>query len=248
MATYPIFIDQLNTLVNLFISSEDFQNSFINKLERIGEFVQMQINWRIAINFFEKLKDVEILFENFEFTSKIYIIVMKFLNDENSNVPLKNSAIKLMPYLLKFGKKIEKEDILKFLEKEIIENKNFYKRRLYFPFFEEAIKIFSINSLMNYQIIDNVLKFFNDNKLMQSKLIKILDSIYPLILSESRIKFIINNKLDNLKKMKNGDIELSRVNIIYFIFSIYRILRSSNCGIKILLQKIVINQNIHIFL
>lgn len=223
MLTYPMFIDQFDSLVNLFNSSEEFQNFLINKLERIGEFIQMQVNWRIAINFFEKIKSLEVMFIKFEFTTKLYLMVISFLLDENSNVPLKNSAMRILPYLLKYGKKSEKEEILKFLEKEIMENNNFYKRRLYFSFFEEAINIFSINTLLNYQIIDHILKFFNDNKLMQSKLVITLKLFYPLILSESRVKFIINNKLDNLKKMKNFDYEMSKVklnNIIYTYLSI----------------------------
>ncbi len=241
MATFPIFIDQLDSLVHLFSSSEVIQNFIINKLERIGEFIHMRINWRIAINFFEKLKNIQVLFDKFEFTTKLYLIVMTFLNDENSNVPVKSSAMKILPYLLKYGKKIEKEYILKFLDKEIIENKNFYKRRLYFPFFEEAIKIFSINTLLNYRIIDNILNFFNDNRLMQSKLVTTLKSFYPLILSESRTKFIINNKLDNLKKFRNFDYELSKVRYMSFLF--IRILNHLNNGMKSL-SRILIIQNI----
>lgn len=216
MATYPIFIFQLDSLVNLFNTSEEFQNFLINKLDRIGEFIQMQVNWRIAINFFEKIKNLEVLFDKFEFIAKLHEMVMRFLCDDNTNVPLKNSAIKILPYLIKFGKKAEKEEILKFIEKEVIENKNFYKRRLYFPFFEEAIKIFSISTLLSLQIIDHILKFFNDNKLLQSKLIKMLKIFYPLVFNESRIKFIINNKLDNLKKMRSLDLEMNRV-IIFCI-------------------------------
>jgi hypothetical protein len=172
----------------------------------------MQINWRIAIKFFEKIPKIDVLFHKFVFTTKLYNLVIKFLLDENSNVPLKNAGMKILAYLLKYCKKVEKEEILKFLEKEIIENKCFYKRRLYFPFFEEAIKTFSISALLNNQIIDNVLKFFNDNKLLQAKLIMLLKLFYPLIFSESRLKFIVNSKLDNLKKMGNFDHEITRVN------------------------------------
>lgn len=211
MITYPILIEQLDSLIDLFNSSEEFQIFFVRKLERIGEFIQMQMNWRLAIKFFEKLVKIEILFYKFEFTSKLYGIVMKFLIDENSNVPLKSSVMKFLPNLLKFGKKVEKEEIIKYVEREILESKNFYKRKLFFNFFEESIRIFSISTLLNYQIIDHVIKFFNDNRLMQSKLISILKYFYPLIFSESRIKFIINNKLDNLKKMGNYDYEITKV-------------------------------------
>ncbi len=220
MLTYPIFIDQLDSTIELFNSCEEFQNFFINKLDRLKEFVGMQMNWRIAIKFFNNLKKIEILFYKFVFTSKLYEFVMKILNDDNYNIPLKNSAMSFLPYILKYGKKSEKEEILKYVEREILENKNFYKRRIFFSFFEEAIKIFSVSTLLNNQIIDNALKFFNDNRLMQSKLITILKNFYPLIHSDTRLKFIINNKLDNLKKLGIFDYEIKKVKQIKFLFRI----------------------------
>lgn len=220
MATYPILISQLDLIINLFNYSEDFQNFFIHKLEMIYNFINMQVNWRIAIIFFDKIIKIEVLFEKTIFTTKLYDITMKFLLDENSNVRVKTAVMKAMPYLLKFCKKSEKDEIIRYIEKEVIESKSFYKRRLYFPFFEESIKVFCIASLLNYQIIDYVLKFFNDNKLMQAKLIKILKYFYPLIFTEMRIKFIINSKLDNLRKMGNFDYELTRVKFLNFIVNL----------------------------
>ena len=211
MASYPFLVDQLDKLENNFINNEEFQNYFINKFDELANFITMQINWRLSIKFLDKIIKIEILFEKFIFTSKLFGMVMKFLQDENANNLLKSSSMKTLVYILKFCKKIEKEEILKFIEKEIVENKSFYKRRLYFMFFEEAIKIFSISTLINYHIIDYIFKFLNDNTVILAKVIKMMKYIYPLICNDVRLKFIINTKFENLKKMVNLDMEIKKV-------------------------------------
>jgi len=211
MLTYPIFISQIENLLDLFNESEDFLNFFMNKLENIISFIQMQVNWRIAIIFLEKIVKVIFLMEKFIFTTRLHNVVMKFLIDENSVLPLKNTSMKILAHCLRYCKKTEKDEIIRYLEKEIIDSKNYYIRRLYFPFFQEAISIFSISALMQYQIFENILKFLNDNKLMQAKIISNLKDFYPLIFTESRIKFLVNNKMDNLKKMGNFDYEITKV-------------------------------------
>lgn len=211
MITYPILIDQIDSLVDLFNQNEDFLNFFTNKFENIISFIQMQINWRIAIKFLEKIIKVSILMEKFVFTSRLLVVTMKFLYDENNVYPLKIISIKTLAYLLRYCKKTEKDDIMRFLDKEIMESKNYYVRRLYFFFFEESRKILSSTSLMQFQIYDGILKFLNDNKLNQARIIGILKTFYPLIFSESRIKLLINNKIDNLKKLGNFDYEITKV-------------------------------------
>ena len=61
MLTYPIFISQLEDLIDLFNQIEEFLNSFLYKFENIISFIQMQINWRLAITFLEKIVKVIIL-------------------------------------------------------------------------------------------------------------------------------------------------------------------------------------------
>jgi hypothetical protein len=217
MLTYPIFISQLEDLIDLFNQSEEFLNSFLYKFENIISFIQMQINWRLAITFLEKIVKVIILMENFVFTTRLYIVVMKFLYDQNSVLPLKNVSMKTLAHCLFFCKKSEKDNIIRYLEKEIIDSKNYYKRRLYFPFFQEAISLHSISSLMQYQIFDHILKFLNDNKLMQAKVILNLKDFYPLVFTDNRIKFLINSKIDNLKKMGNVDYEIIKVLQMFYI-------------------------------
>ena len=78
---------------------------------------------------------MEFIFESFDFTSKIYFFIIKILQDINSNIPLKVSAMNIIPFLLKYGKRAEKEDLIKFLDKEILFNKSFYNRRLLIFFF-----------------------------------------------------------------------------------------------------------------
>ncbi len=211
MVTYPIFISQIENLIDLFNENEDFVEFFMNKYDNLISFIQMQANWRIAITFLEKIVKIIVLMENFLFTTKLYNIIMKFLNDQNSVLPLKNVSMKILAHCLRFCKKIEKDEIIRYLEKDIIENKNYYIRRLYFPFFQEAINIFSISALIQYQFFDIILKFLNDNKLIQAKIISNLKDFYPLIFTESRIKFMVNSKMDNLKKLGNFDYEITKV-------------------------------------
>ena len=212
MLTYPILVDQIENLIDLFNQSEDFLNFFTNKFENLISYIQMQINWRIAIKFLERIVKVIILMEKFVFTTRLLNVVMKFLYDDNAVLPLKNISMRTLAHLLRYCKKTEKDEICRFLEKEIIDSKNYYVRRLYFPFFEEAISLFSISALLQFQIFDNILKFLNDNKLMQAKIISKLKQFYPLIFSENKFKFMVNSKLDNFKKLGNLDYEITKVN------------------------------------
>jgi hypothetical protein len=221
MVTYPIFISQIENLIDFFNQSEEFVDFFMSKYDNIISFIQMQANWRIAIKFFEKIVKIIVLMENFLFTTKLYNIVMKFLNDQNSVLPLKNVAMKILAHCLRFCKKTEKDEIIRYLEKDIIESKNYYIRRLYFPFFQEALNIFSISALMQYSIFDIILKFLNDNKLIQANIISNLKDFYPLIFTDNRIKFMINSKMENLKKLGNFDYEITKVLIFYIKLNQY---------------------------
>lgn len=116
--------------------------------------------------------------------------------------------------MIKYSK--TQEELIKFFENEFFLNKNFYKRRLYFNFFDECNELFSMKFNVDYGILDNIIKFFDDNNLIITKLFQILPSFYPLILEHTRIKFIVLNKLEYFRKnIISGvikDSELIKVN------------------------------------
>ena len=162
---------------------------------------------------------MEFIFESFDFTSKIYFFIIKILQDINSNIPLKVSAMNIIPFLLKYGKRAEKEDLIKFLDKEILFNKSFYNRRLYLTFLEHAIKNFSFFSLVYFQIVENFVKLLQDNNIIISKVLSLLKNVIPFIYLDSKLKYILLDKIDILRKINTNDYEVNRVEnfILFFL-------------------------------
>ena len=113
--------------------------------------------------------------------------------------------------VVKYASKAIKEEILKYVEKEVIGNKSFYKRRYYFSFFKKSLEILSVSFLKENGLVDNLLKFLSDSNLFTKNSLKFVREIFPLIYDDAKIKSIIENKLDKIRGA-NYDFETQKVN------------------------------------
>jgi hypothetical protein len=135
---------------------------------------------------------------NDDFSVKIFNFIKKFINSENYQIQIE--IIRILAKDLKYCK--NKEDILKYTESELFQSKSFYKRRLYFTFFETCLELFSIKYIKENGILENFFKFFEEDSssIIICMLICIFPSIYPLINDDIELKFKFLNKVSDLKK------------------------------------------------
>jgi len=127
---------------------------------------------------------------------------------ENKNIQI--MSIKLLTKCLRFVNMAAKEEILIFLGKYLYA-KNFYERRLYMFFFNEALELFSIAYLKSNIILDNIFRFFTDHAINQCNLINSLKNIYFLIDDDIEYKTMILNKLTEIRNSKSvADLEVFR--------------------------------------
>ncbi len=193
-------------------SNDSFANKqpYFLEIYEISKILSQSV-WRILIIFLDKIKKCEFLFQNTNFNSKIFIFITKILKDGNLNIPLHQSLIETFPFLIKYGMKSEKDEINRIIIREIFESKSFYARRLFFPYFQSALKVFSVSFLIHNHTMDNFLKLLDDNKLFQVKCISMIKNFYPILVNDTKIKNHVANKLEEIKRIIPIDFEVKRV-------------------------------------
>lgn len=132
---------------------------------------------------------------------------------------VQSQAVKLLVKLLRYGNSKIRNEVLIFSE-SLISSTNFFIRRLYFIFFEDAIIILSTNFIFENRIIDNVFKFLNDSCYLNIiRFFKFIPKFYYILSSEVKLKFLINSKMDMIRKSKPKDNELLLV--MLFLIKVY---------------------------
>jgi hypothetical protein len=187
-----IFISQMKC------DNEEFFNKFLDIFSKFEECLNEVKDWRVMKNVLESLYFIDYLFksQNDDFSNKYLNFIKK--QSKSINFQIQNEAIRHYTKIFKYSK--NKSDLLKYIDAEIFYSKCFYKRRLYFQFFFSCLELFSIKFIKEKGIIDNLLKFFDDNFLFLNKLLTILPTFFPLINDDTRLKFVVMNKLENLRK------------------------------------------------
>ncbi len=187
-------------------------------------------SWLEISNFFKTLAQSESIFDNVDFLLKVHPFTFNLIkqadtgNNEafaNMNSIAKNykvikQAFKVLALVMKYASKATKEEILKYLEKEVVGNKSFYKRRYYFSFFKKSLEILSVSFLKENGLVDNLLKFLSDLNLFTKNSLKYVREVFPLIYDDAKIKSIIENKLDKIRG-GNNDFESQKVNFTHFL-------------------------------
>jgi hypothetical protein len=201
-----------NSPNNFINDSFAIKQPFFGCIYELSKILSQSV-WRVLIIILEKIKKCEFLFQSADFTSKIFIFITRIIKDENLNIPSHQALIENFPFLIKYGLKSEKDEISRILLREIIESNSFYERRLFFPYFQSALKVFSISFLIHNHTIENFLKLLDDNKLIQAKCIGTLKDFYPLLVNDTKIKLHLADKLEEIKKVIPIDYEIKSVKI-----------------------------------
>jgi hypothetical protein len=142
--------------------------------------------------------------------NKYLSFLKKLLKNEKFEV--QKHILKILVKFLKFNK--NKEDILKYTEKDLLKSISYYDRRLYLVFFEHCLDRISMDLIKECGILDNYFSLLNDNNFILLKIIQTLPIFYFFVADHTSIKFIVMTKLGNLNKTSK-DLEIKRVNIIF---------------------------------
>jgi hypothetical protein len=203
-------------LIQKKIENDEFFLAVITKFPKIEENFFKISDWRIQKDVIASFYNVfECFYKNFstgeDFSQKLTNFITK--NIFTDNYQIQTEALKLLSKKLKFCR--NKDEVVKFTEYDILASKSFYKRRLYFIFFECCLEIFSSKFMKEIGIIDNLLKFFDDkNPIHISKLISIIKNFMPIFYDDSRIRFKITIKVEEIRKninmgvLKDKEIEI----------------------------------------
>ena len=68
--------------------------------------------------------------------------------------------------ILKYGNKVQQEEIIKYAN-ELLNNKNFYTRRLFYTFLEEAFEVFSSKFMKDNHLYESVIKILYETERCQ---------------------------------------------------------------------------------
>lgn len=110
------------------------------------------------------------------------------------NFNVQQKAVMLLAKILRYTTPVQKQEILSFTGK-IQLSTNFYERKLYIFFFDEALENFSINYLKDNEILENYLKFLDDNMITKNICIRSLKNFYFLLDDFNDIKENIHKKV-----------------------------------------------------
>lgn len=232
----------LNNIENILSAShlndkEEFIQNILNKIPKLEELINYyknnNNNWRLIKKITFILSYDGIYRNNSSldlFVLKIFEVAKKlFLND---CFEIKIDSVRI---LAKLGKsKLIWDELIKFIETEILNSKNYYNRRLYLYFFEELTNNFSFKFLNEKGQIEELMKLINDNNQILSKFLKIIKLFFPLV-SDDKIKFLIYNKIEAVRKqilnkeiIDNEVIQVIKSIITYYFFILFSIVKNLN--------------------
>jgi len=131
----------------------------------------------------------------------------EFISYKNFNI--EQNAMKFLAKLLRYSSYNQKQEILSFIDK-VCYSTNFYYRRLYVFFFEEALEIFSISFLKENNLVSNFLRFLDDHIINKNICIRKLKKFYFLISNDTSMVANINKKIKQITEQKNLDVETAK--------------------------------------
>ena len=189
------------------------------------------------------------LFQNDEFNIKIFSQVKRLVKEENLQVKIE--CMKILAKVIKFSGKIIKEEVLKYIESEIINSKSFYTRKLFFYFFEDCLEILSLNFIKEKNLIDNLFKLFSENNIyFIIKVLSFIPSIYHSLYEDSKLKNVISSRIEYSKNNYSKDLIMcqSIKNTEYFISKFSREFNYEENQKILANDKIKFNQEINLLI
>ncbi len=204
-----LFLNKIENIlsINHLNENKDFILSILNIIPKLEELINHyknnNNNWRL-IKKITLILGFDGIYRNnnttFDlFVHKLFDLAKKiFLND---CFEIKIDSVKI---LAKLGKsKLIWDDLIKFIEGNILTNKNYYIRRLYLYFFEELMRNFSYKFLNEKGQIEKLMNLNNDNNQILSSFLKTIKLFYPLV-TEDKMKGLLCNMLGAVRKRINN--------------------------------------------
>jgi len=192
--------------VIVYLIKDEFFSEFNNSYSKIENFFKFDNDYMNLVLLLSSIhKEGTRLFQRDDFNNKLYIHIKRLLKEENLQV--KNECLKLLARLIKYGGKTLKEEVLRYIDLEIVSSKSYYTRRLYFVIFEECLETISLSSLKEKNLIDYLMRLFNENNMfMICKVLSFIPSIYYCIYEELKIMNMINARIELVKMTYPKDV------------------------------------------
>ena len=127
--------------------------------------------------------------------------------------------MKFLVKVLKYANKTQQEEIIKYLN-ELLCNKNFYVKRLFYTFIEQAFEILSSKFIKECTLFDSIMKlFYETSSVNLARFFRILPEFYPFLIdNDVGTEFYISSRMEIIKKSELfKDSELVKVKMDFNI-------------------------------
>ena len=121
--------------------------------------------------------------------------------------------MKLLAYLIRYTNKTTRDEIIRY-SFEMINSKLYFTRRMFFPYFEKIIELYSTNFIIEHSFLEKITRFLADNTIALINLFKLLPKFYLVVSNDSKLKNQLEMKM-KLIKQESNDKELLQVFIAY---------------------------------
>ena len=130
---------------------------------------------------------------------KSYHFIKNFIS--NCNFQVQTEAIKYIVKILKYGNKVQQEEMIKYAN-ELLNNKNFYTRRLFYTFLEEAFEVFSSKFMKDNHLYESVIKIlYETSSVNLARFFRKFPLFYPFIIeNDINTEFHIGSRIEIIKK------------------------------------------------
>jgi hypothetical protein len=175
--------------------NEEHFYAFIFKIDSID---LKNIPWRLSTEFLQSIRDNEYLFLNKDFNDKLTHLALKHVLADNFQ--LASESLRILVTCLKYSRKLEKENILRQVTKEIYSSGSFYKRRFAEVFFSECVEQLSVSFIVENRLYEMTIKMISDSPCIAIGLLREFQRVYPVL--EQREKKQLASKLDAIRENK----------------------------------------------
>ena len=152
-----------------------------------------------------RIKSIDKIYED------IYLnYLIKIVNDQKLGNHIRNEIIKIFPYLILYGK--NRIAYFKYIQENIIESKEYFKRRYSIVYLEKCLEIFSFKMFNKIGLTDFLIKLINDqNNAISANIINLIYVYNKKITKNSGLMF--KNILKNLSKINKENKDNKLVHI-----------------------------------
>ena len=219
------YLNEINNIIKemLLIKNDEFIIFILCKLESYFNVMNNLNDWRMGLEMLKAIENLpkyflynHIKYKNF---SEINIKIFGFCKDllkDSKNITIEQEITNLLGELILYDS-ICRRDVIEYMRKNFLENKSYFRRRIYLLFSNSIFERFSFkfirDTLIYNDLFENLLK--NDNTLAQAWIIKLFNN-YSVYEREviSLVKEIqeIQKKSHNLDLLLNVEIKKYIIN------------------------------------